>query len=309
MPRWHGLPRWPSRGSRQEEPGAPARGADRRRPRPGCIPGRPSRSPTGDRRGHRPRGRVPAQGPEPGRLLGLGRADQGPEHHRRDRLASRLPDGDHGALRVGPDRGRAGTAMARDLTAGGGPPRHRARRGVPVPGAAAGPPRRLHADLQRLGPRLRDPGPGADARPAARGQGPAGEDRGADPRPVRPPDALRVGRGRLGLLRLRRRDPAAQQRLDQLRQRRRARRLPRGEGHRRAPRPRSSTKRAIDGSDPAPQARLQLPLRPLPPLPADDGDQPAGRQPGPVAGLQPRPAALGRREGDRPGPRWNGSTA
>ena len=43
----------------------------------------------------------------------------------------------------------------------------RTGRGIPVPRAAPGPPRRSDADLQRLGPRLRHPGAGAHARPLA----------------------------------------------------------------------------------------------------------------------------------------------
>ena len=163
-----------------------------------------------------------------------------------------------------------------------------------LPRASPGPPRRSHADLQRLGPRLRDHGPGPDARPPARTTRPAG------------PGSRRLIRDQYD--RLTRYESAeggwgyydfgaGTQRpnsdsasfvnaavLVAFHEAKAHRRAAAGEGHAACHR----------GADRAAQAGFQLPLRPLSPLPADDGDQSAGRQPGAVAGLQPRPAALGR---------------
>ena len=74
-----------------------------------------------------------------------------------------------------------------------------------------------------------------------------------------------VGRGGLGLLRLRCRHPAAQQRLVQLRQRHRPRRLSRGQADRRLAAGKTGPARRR-GDHPAAQPRLQLSLRPLSPL-------------------------------------------
>ena len=131
---------------------------------------------------------------------------------------------------------------------------------------------------------------------AARGK----QDRRADPRAVRHADALRIGRWRLGLLRFQRRRRSGR--------RRRSTSfvnaavlvaLARG-----ARTSASSRRRSWSRAPSPPPVRQQKPdftylygeyLK----WSADASDQPPGRQPGPLAGVQPGPAAVGRHEDHR----------